>query len=371
MGNFLKRNINTIFVMLGNGCNMNCAYCLQHPLVHEPLAKKINPDIYKFIAEVAEENKDKKVHLQFYGGEPLVYFPNIKEIVAETKKRRIPCSYSVITNGRAMTDEMVKFFNSNEMPVTISWDGYNTMKTRLFDVFQDPVLKERILHIKLLGLSGVISSQAYPKELLEAFQDISDEYYEIHGYSVRVNLDPIFDTGLANKWLLDIDYDRASREMRDMAVNYLEGFMHKKDQREYTKLVYLDGLFQQLRYFYLQENGDWKQYTASCGNGLSVLNLDLDGNLYPCHNTSEKAGAINSGYFQYLQRILAGDKTHLRREHCKSCLALAFCKGGCKLVGDQARNESYCKLKQALFVPVLSVFQEYGTKLVGEKKDDA
>ena len=31
---YLKRNINTVFLMLGNSCNMNCAYCLQHPLVH-------------------------------------------------------------------------------------------------------------------------------------------------------------------------------------------------------------------------------------------------------------------------------------------------------------------------------------------------
>ena len=33
MGNFLRREIGTIFIMLGNSCNMHCKYCLQHPLV--------------------------------------------------------------------------------------------------------------------------------------------------------------------------------------------------------------------------------------------------------------------------------------------------------------------------------------------------
>ena len=46
---YLKRNINTVFLMLGNSCNMNCAYCLQHPLVHKPLTREVNPEIYDFL----------------------------------------------------------------------------------------------------------------------------------------------------------------------------------------------------------------------------------------------------------------------------------------------------------------------------------
>ncbi len=117
---------------------------------------------------------------------------------------------------------MVDFFNANDFPVTISWDGYHTKETRLFDVFSHPKLKERILRLKWLGLSGVISSRAYPMELLTAFQNISDEYEKIHGYKVRINLDAIFDTGITEKSLLDVDYDRVAREMHEMATLYLK-----------------------------------------------------------------------------------------------------------------------------------------------------
>lgn len=64
---YLRRNINTVFLMLGNSCNMNCAYCLQHPLVHKALTREVNPEIYDFLEEVAQEN-DRPFHLQFTAG---------------------------------------------------------------------------------------------------------------------------------------------------------------------------------------------------------------------------------------------------------------------------------------------------------------
>ena len=365
-----RRNVHTVFIMQGNSCNMNCAYCLQHPLVHEPLGGDINPEIYDFLSELAEESESGSIHLQFYGGEPLLYFPAMKEIVEETKKRNIPCTYSTICNGRALTDEMAEFFNAHEMPVTISWDGYRTMETRRFDVMAVPEIRKRILSLNYLGLSAVISAKAYPLEILEAFQNISDEYMAIHGYPVRVNLDEIFDTGIPYKWLLDVDYRRVSHDMHYLARLYLSALISgKSDPKDYTKLAYMQGFFQQLRSFYIIGNGGWSSYTSACGNGLSVLNMDLEGKLYPCHNTSESIGDIHTSFFTYLQRLLAGDATMLHREKCLACPAVACCKGGCKLVGEKVREESYCKLKQAVITPVIHAFEEYGRRLEGRGAD--
>lgn len=367
MKQFWRRNVHTVFIMQGNSCNMNCAYCLQHPLVHEPLSKDINPEIYDFLAQLAEENESGRIHLQFYGGEPLIYFPVMKKIIEETRKRKISCTYSTISNGRALTDEMVDFLNDHEIPVTISWDGYHTKDTRRFDIFADETLKARILKLDRLGLSGVISSKAYPLEILEAFQNISDAYEAIHGYKVRVNLDEIFDTGIRNRWLLDVDYSRVSHDMHRLAMLYLSfRISGKSNPADYTKIAYMDGFFQQLRNFYAAGNGNWNAYTAACGNGLSVLNMDLEGNLYPCHNTSKSIGNMHTPFFIYLQRLLAGDATMMRRGKCLTCPAIACCKGGCKLVSERAREETYCRLKQAVITPVIHAFEAYGRQMAGD-----
>lgn len=352
---FLARKVNTIFIMLGNGCNMNCRYCLQHPLVHHQISSKINPDIYDFIRHVAKENGNQRLRLQFFGGEPLLYFKQIKEIIENTAGI---VDYSIITNGRAMTDEMVEFFNEHDMPVTISWDGKNVLDTRGFDVF-DPrkPLRRRLLRLDRLGLSAVMSSKAYPKEIMEAFQEIGDQYYKLHQYSIRVNIDEIFDTGLDDKDLLAMDYERVKREMKEMTDAYIRHLEEGKtvDLRD----MYIGNLFYQIKE-YCDDGGRYDRVTCCCGNGYSTLNMDLDGKLYPCHNTSQDIGSIHDSYFQYLRKVIASDDTKERQDICRNCIAVSCCQGGCKLLSDKVREESYCRLKRAVFGTVVSALQEYG-----------
>jgi uncharacterized protein len=293
-----------------------------------------------------------------------LYFGTIQEVVAVLKKRKLNMTFGIITNGRALTDEMVRFFNAWNFTVCVSWDGLHVKETRGYDVFSMPEIRERILALEHLCLSAVLSAKAYPREVLQAFQKISEEYSAIHGYQIAVNLDEIMDTGLPKKNLLEIDYSRVKREMTAMALQFLDGFGKRVPPDHYTEEAYIRQLFGALKDFYLTGKGKWDRYTAACGNGLTVLNLDLQGNLYPCHNTSRKAGTIHDGYFAYLQKILAGDHTHEHRKECLACTALAFCQGGCKLVGDKARKESYCRLKRAVFTPVLMTIQQYGQQLL-------
>lgn len=356
--NFLPRKVDCVFIMLGHNCNMNCKYCMQHPIVHQQLCGKINPDIYDFLRQISEEN-GFPVRLQFYGGEPLLYFKNIKEIVEKTKDF---CCYSIITNGRAMTDEMVEFFNQHQFPVTISWDGPNVLKTRGFNSFDEKKpLRRRLLRLERLGLSAVMSSLAYPEEVLEAMQGISDQYMKLHGYPIRINIDEIFDTGLPDPSMLDVDYDRVRREMADLTKLYISSIVNNDQKKEdYTKIEYISHMYYVLKNFYGDHNGTYNRSICCCGNGYSVLNLDLDGNLYPCHNTGLRVGNIHDDYFRYLERIIEGDTTKKRRDMCRECMAVAFCQGGCKLLSDKVLEESYCKLKRAVFTPVLLEFQKWG-----------
>ena len=222
-------------------------------------------------------------------------------------------------------------------------------------------MKSRLLRLNMLGVSGVISSAAYPLEILEAFQKLSDEHQALHRYPLDINIYEIMDTGLVNRWLLDVDYPRIEREIQQMAKLYLDNLIDGQYKAEdYTKIMYIENLLQTARQFYIVHDGRLKRQTAYCGNGLTVLNMDLEGNLYPCHNTSVKAGSIYSDFFEYLQSVLAGEISMRYREQCLKCPALAFCKGGCKLVQDKIE---YCKLKRAVFVPVLEAFLQKGYEL--------
>lgn len=360
---FLRRKVSTIFIMLGNGCNMSCKYCLQHPLVHHQLTGSIDPAIYDFIREVKEENGDAPLRLHFFGGEPTLYFANIKEIVENLKD--LDLEYSIITNGRAVTDEMVEFFNSHNIPVAVSWDGPHVLETRGFDSFslKNPALRRRLLRIDNLGITAVLSAKAYPIEVLEGIQALTEEYYKLHGQHLWVNCDEIFDTGLPDKELFNVDYARVQREITEMTVNYINSAVSGEWCKEdYAKNMWIGMMHRTLK-DYCRTNGEYKRELAFCGNGFRVLNMDLSGNLYPCHNTSEKIGHITDDFWQYFERVLAGDNIRARREVCRQCIAMPYCQGGCKLISDELREKSYCKMKRAVFGPIISLFAQYGAKL--------
>ena len=358
---FLRRYVDTIFIMLGHECNLNCRYCLQHPLVHNQISHKINPDIYDFIEQVDKENDGRGMRLQFFGGEATLFFNNVKEIVAEIEKRNLNVSWSLMSNGKAITQEMVDFFKEHHFWVCISYDGYNVLKTRGYNPFGDEEHKKLLFQIPDLGVSAVLSAYNSPKEICAAFQELDNEYKAIHGHHIYMNVDDIFDTGGLNKDLLDIDYDRIVSETEDMVREYIRDRVNGSiPDDHYARNVYIDTMYRFLVGFY--SNGWYKQklYACNCKNGWSTLNLGIDGTLYPCHNTSEKVGTIYSKYFEYLENLMAFDDTKRHYEEtCKDCPALAYCHCGCKMVKDKEREESYCKLKRAVFVPVLKLVQSF------------
>lgn len=354
---FLKRKISTVFIMLGTKCNMSCKYCLQKPITEKALSENINPNIYDFLEEIEKESGE--VHLRFYGGEPLLYFKNIKEIVETLSKRKIKASYSVISNGKAMTKDMADFFNEYNIHLAISWDGFNTKKTRGFDVFSDKNLKSIIFKIKSLSVTGVINSLVYPIELLDAFQKLADEYKTETDRILGINIDEIFDTGISNKKLLDINYKRVSREMHFLTKEYIDNLNQLKLDNNDVKRIYILGFIRRLKNFLIDKKGI-NDCTSPCKNGISILNLDIKGNLYACHNVVNAVGTIYDSYFDYLQEILKTDDTKLYLEECKKCKAYYLCRGGCKLVNRKTRKESYCKLKRAVFIPVIKAIEKYG-----------
>ena len=69
----------------------------------------------------------KDYFLGFYGGEPLLAFSLIKNIVAflkaKNKKYNKRSTFSITTNGYLLNDEIIQFLNDSKFHIVISYDG--------------------------------------------------------------------------------------------------------------------------------------------------------------------------------------------------------------------------------------------------------
>lgn len=363
---FLPITVTHIFVMLGSGCNFHCRYCLQQDTMKgKTLPTVVNEDVIHFIAETAVDNGNSPLTVQFYGGEPLLYFQQLKKIVGFTSYVK-NINYRVITNGSLITQEMVDFFNEHNIGVAVSWDGVGTASVRDFDVFQREDTKKLLFGLNHLAVSSVISSEVYPLELLKGVQALSEEYAAARNEDTYISLsvDQIFDSGVEDKSLFNIDYVRVFNEMTDICNRYV---LHMKGEKREDGTPWIS-LAEDFYVSYLRNsvkmNTDPNSYSLKhsiccCGNGYHVLNVDLAGNLYACHNTCEPVGTIYDPYFKYLEEIIRTDTSKENYKVCKDCPVLTICNSGCKLIGQEVRRTTYCNLKIAMFAPFINALIEF------------
>lgn len=78
---------------------------------------------------VHEANKqhDRTLMVYFIGGEPLMAFNLMKDVVDYAKKKcqetNLICKFSTTINGTLVTDEIIDFFVENTFEVKVSLDG--------------------------------------------------------------------------------------------------------------------------------------------------------------------------------------------------------------------------------------------------------
>lgn len=367
--NYFVPQVRTLFIMLGNHCNFNCGYCLQKPITHKPLKTEISEDFIECLIDLGTKNFTP-LHIQFYGGEPLLYWESFVEIVNSLKDYRKYFYYSTITNGKLLTKDKVDFLNENEIVVTISWDGRNTELSRGQDVFKDPEFKENWLNLNRTGISSVVNKYAMPWTLCEDIDKLNEDYMKHNdGRCIHSNFDLVFDTGgLSDPKLLDCDYNQISLDVKKMCVEYDKNMIGIKGCSP-TAINIIQALINQLEWGVEKELIFPK---CSCSNGYEVLNMDTQGNLYYCHNGTDSYGNIKGDFWELLGKVMAWDNTVIKNERCKKCVVQSICHNGCPAakIGMQDEEwdltDSWCKIKRAYFYPVIEYVVNAGKSIKEE-----
>lgn len=354
---YLNHDINTIFIMLGQKCNLSCKYCMQHSLIEiiQPQTS-INNDILEFITNQADKQVGKPIDIRFYGGEPLLYFKDIKYIVQ--KLQNINVDFSIITNGKLLSQDIVDFFNLNTFKsVAISWDGTCSNRTRLYDVFEHK--KELIMQINNLCIDRVLSAYNYLEDFVEILLPYQEEYCNLHHQTFSFTEEEIINFGIGNKTLTDFDYQKFTFQVQSVIKNIVNALTKENDKRILKDYMYIS-LFN--IYCHRMQDDLSKCKESYCGNGIITLNLDLEGTLYQCHNNWIKIGTIYDDYNTYIAKAKELDNMATKNfvdSNCKDCSVLPLCKGGCPLVSNKIRQSTdFCKIRQTMFEPIINFIKD-------------
>lgn len=111
--------LDELLLMIALDCNMRCGYCYgDGGSYHRERSLMSTETAFKAI-DTAQALGDIKV-ITLFGGEPLLNFEVIKDIVEKTEPAIIS---GIITNGTIMNKEIAEFIKAHRIPLTISIDG--------------------------------------------------------------------------------------------------------------------------------------------------------------------------------------------------------------------------------------------------------
>lgn len=117
----LKKEQNSLHLILlpaGCACNFNCVYCYENHNDKTRFSSLHSDQIYM----VLQENKNKQIHIEYFGGEPLLNYNWI--INFQEKIQNIKHSASMTTNGYLLTEDKFKnLIDKNIKTFQITIDG--------------------------------------------------------------------------------------------------------------------------------------------------------------------------------------------------------------------------------------------------------
>lgn len=340
-----SRRINLLKIQLGLSCNYSCDYCSQRFVPHSEETNKHDVPGFMKKLEVFDFDEQSGLKVEFWGGEPFVYWKTLKPLVAAIKDKfkdwKTPPRISVITNGSLLTDEINDWLEENNFSVAISHDGPNQY-VRGPDPFDDPEQKKIILDLyRRLHPKGNISFNAMMSGANMSRREVYEWFADLTGdESVPLGEGGIIDA-----------YDEGGKQN-----SLLTKQQHFEFRRQsFTDITITNGNFGFM--LPIQKIDDFTRDVLThrssetvgqkCGMELeNVIAVNLHGDVTTCQNLSTVA--INSngephygGNIEDLDNVSISSSTHWRnRKRCVECPVLTLCKGNCMYLDGDLWNVS-------------------------------
>lgn len=344
-------------------CNLRCKYCFAdtgefHMASRELLPLETGKKALDWL--VAHSGNRHNLEVDFFGGEPLMNFPVVKQLVAYgrelEKKHNKLFKFTTTTNAVNMTDEIMDFMNKEMDNVVISLDGRKEVHDRMrptangkgsYDLIMDKAKR----FASKRGQQRYYIRGTYTGYNLDFAKDVlhlADQGFE------QLSIEPVVTEETRPYAIRENDLPRVFDEYETLGREYIK---RRADGRWFNFFHFMVDL----------ENGPClRKRLTGCGAGNEYVAVTPEGDIYPCHQfvgrEGRKMGSVLDGSFdRAMQREFASD-TVLSKEKCSKCWARFYCSGGCKANADAFNHDiskpydMECKLERKRLEVAMAIY---------------
>ena len=331
-GRFKERSggvIKALCLHVAHTCNLNCSYCFASQGKYNGERAVMSFEVGKQALDflVAHSGSRHNLEVDFFGGEPLMNFQVVKDLVAYArsieKEAHKNFRFTLTTNGMLIDDEVIDFCNREMSNVVLSLDGRKEVHDRFRVDYAGKGSWERIVpkFQKLVAARGgknYYMRGTFTHHNPDFLEDIK-QMLEL-GFT-ELSMEPVVCAPDDPSALTEADREIVMRQYEELAELMLQ---RDREGRPFTFYHYM-----------LDLTGGPCIYKriSGCGSGTEYMAVTPWGDLYPCHqfvgDEKFRLGDIWKGLDNpEVQGEFAACNVY-QKPACRDCWARLYCSGGC------------------------------------------
>ena len=321
--------VKALCLHIAHDCNLACKYCFAEEGEYKGDRSLMSAEVGKKALDFLVENSGNRVNLEvdFFGGEPLMNFDVVKEIVAYgrslEKEHNKKFRFTLTTNGMLLNDEIMEFANKEMSNVVLSIDG----RKEIHDLMRptpngkgsyDIILPKFQKFAKLRGGKSYYVRGTFTRNNLDFCEDVL--HMADLGFD-EISIEPVVAEEEAPYAIREEDLPKIFEQYDLLAKEMIK---REKEGRGFTFFHYMIDL----------TGGPCvAKRLSGCGSGTEYLAVTPWGDLYPCHQFVGEDGFLLGNVFDGIQKQelvneFKGCNVYTK-EKCKDCFARFYCSGGC------------------------------------------
>ncbi|MBO6053723.1 MAG: thioether cross-link-forming SCIFF peptide maturase [Clostridia bacterium] len=328
---FKARNttVKALCLHVAHTCNLNCEYCFAAQGKFHGEEALMSFEVGKAALDFLVANSGRHVNLEvdFFGGEPLMNFGVVKELVAYARSIEKDAGknfrFTLTTNGMGIDNDVIEFANRECHNVVLSLDGRREIHDASRSDWRGVGSYDRIVPkfkrlVEARGNRGYYMRGTFTHKNPDFTKDV---FHMADLGFTELSMEPVVSPPGTPYALTEEDlpvileqYEILAKEMlRREAEGHPITFYHYMLDLNHGPCIY--------------------KRIAGCGSGTEYFAVTPTGDLYPCHQFVGDEKFKMGNVFDGITNTDLRDEFKLcnvyARPECADCWAKLYCSGGC------------------------------------------
>ncbi len=321
--------VKALCLHIAHDCNLKCRYCFAEEGEYHGRRALMSYEVGRKALDFLVANSGSRVNLEvdFFGGEPLMNWQVVKDLVAYGRSLEEPhhkkFRFTLTTNGVLLDDDIIDFANREMANIVLSVDGRKEINDRMRPLAGGQGSYDLILPKYRKVAESRKQTNYYVRGTFTHFnKDFAADVLHLADLGFKqISVEPVVAVQSEDYALVESDIPEILAEYDKLAAEMIKRHREGRGFNFFHFMIDLEGgpcVYKRL---------------SGCGSGTEYLAVTPWGDFYPCHQFVGQEdflmGNVDDGITNTDIRGQFKECNVYSKEKCRDCFAKFYCSGGC------------------------------------------